>query len=688
MTEYVELEHALQKIKQVLESTFDLMTMVDFSDAVTFNKEDGTGVGPIRFNFSQAYSNALIRPSATACVYLNEQQLRQIRAESRAFAAANPYWAAIRNNKIAYCVGTGHVPTLVSRRKSKPATDKLIQDATDATEAFILKNNYRKRQGEKITRLDRDGEFFLRYDEGNADGILRVRFVEPGLIETPPGMGPQDDVWFGVQFAGDYENPEGYYIRPATYDGGMTDALQARWRTMTPASEIQHRMANVDIGSPRGLPTAYVLVDTLLQAVSTRKSMGRLVDIRARIAVVAKQINATLGQITPLLLRGRAGQVTNSAGQQLNAFKLPYGAFLNTNDQREYQFPSQNIETDKIVHSLKADLQEAAAVVGLADFTISGDSSRSFSNSMIKEGPMDRAVGLMQADMIQDDIEVYTRNLALQVRHGDLPPDTLDLLRYDITPPGVIARDRLPNTQADEILVRNGAMSIETMAARANLDPEDEQARIKRTPSPALQKANDQPKQAPLNTKPTNRGVPPGKEPGPQVNRTQGTTQEVVEESVRITPPTQEDFAMAATVLGDDWVEQTRMEILGLPVTDGCPRDMGVRAEYQPGIEGVYLGTVAGRQVWAVDPSAIALKHNTESFVVAGNSEYWPFLVPDTIIADWSRRTSDLWTVIFHELAEAKLMADGKWAYARAHRMATHLDRQWLRALRPELQNP
>ena len=47
-------------------------------------------------------------------------------------------------------------------------------------------------------------------------------------------------------------------------------------------------------------------------------------------------------------------------------------------------------------------------------------------------------------------------------------------------PPTLAVRDRLKDAQADQILVRNGAMSVQTMAMRHGLDPEQEQQLIRR----------------------------------------------------------------------------------------------------------------------------------------------------------------------------------------------------------------
>jgi len=407
--------------------------------------------------------------------------------------------------------------------------------------------------------------------------------------------------------------------------------------------------------------------------------MGKLVDIRARLALVRKQVNATLGQIQPLLNRTRAGQTVGVNGMLRNAFELPYGTIMDTNDQRTYEFPSQNIETDKIVHSLKADLQGAAAAMGIADFTISGDSSAAFANALVKEGPMDRAIGRVQQDMIDDDLEVYERALRLAADRGRLPGDVLETVRIEIMPPGVIARERLVNTQADEILVRNGAMSSDTMAMRANLDPEDEREKAKENPSPQVAGNGDTRSNQPgMAGKATARGVPSGAEPGPDVNP---RTAESLEEGLR---PTNEDMAMASLILTDEWHRRVKDEILTLPSTGGSMRSLLAASRYEPGVDGILLGRVDDRPVWVVDMLALLVRHGIGEWAIAGSAAYWD-IVPDTIVVDWAFPTCGVFAILYHEAAEFALMERGKWSHSRANRMATYLDREWLKELRPEL---
>jgi hypothetical protein len=248
------------------------------------------------------------------------------------------------------------------------------------------------------------------------------------------------------------------------------------------------------------------------------------------------------------------------------------------------------------------------------------------------------------------------------------------------------------NTQADEILVRNGAMSPDTMAMRANLDPDDERQKADANPSPqvlnALGVGDTRPGQPGISGKTTSRGVPAGKEPGPSVNpmRAEEGMLESSYEPQSKDKPTQEDMAMASVLLPGEWLTQTKTEIMGLPINGTNPRDNGVRVEYEPGIGGVYLGIVDNQKVWAVDASAFMVKYGLPDFVVAGNSERCPMIPAGVILVDWAYSPADLRHDVYHEIIEYKLMSVGKWAYARAHKIANYFEMQFLLELRPELQ--
>jgi hypothetical protein len=726
--------HAAQlygQLTQMREQLDAYYNYVDMADSMSFAKDDGAPTSGYAFNWGIAYSHGLQRPSATACAYINDMQLRMIRAASRAFAISNPYWRGVEAYRMAYGVGTGHVYTVLPRKESGDERKELCRKVVDEIQTFCKVNKYRKRQEEKLRRLDRDGEFFMRLLDNRDDGILRVRFVEPLLIQTPPGMGPEGNVWFGIKFDGnDYEEPVGYYIRPANYDGGtLTQSQGDLWRRLVPSSMMQHSKANVDMNSPRGLPTTYVIQDRLTQALRTLAAMGKLVYYREKIALIRKRINAVLSTISPILNKNRTGQSSGPGGVLRNIYQLPDAAVVDTNDQATYEFPSQNIETDKIVHSVKADLQSVAAALGIADFMLSADSAGgSFATALVKEGPVEKNVSRMQQDLIDDDLEVFASHLRLAAEHGRLPADALELVQIDVQAPMAIGRNRIQDTQADEILVRNGAMSPETMSMRADLDFFDEKMRREANPPPSEQlemmtalSGDTRSNQAKMSGKVTGRPFSPGQEAGPKasaqkshdrptmprrpgsdplrqaIDKAVGTLHgggareeedadlaEHASDTRSNSLPTGEDVAMAAMLITPEWLEKTKREILSLPMT-GAPTNIDQMGYYEPGVRGTYIGTVDEQQVWSVDFDALMVKYNAPDLVVAGNSERWPWVPSDKIVVDLSFTGFARAHNVLHECIEYVLMSKGKWAYARAHKMSNTYEQEFLLELRPDL---
>jgi hypothetical protein len=712
----IEVASEIRKLRESVEAEVrklcegwadDMFSFADLVDSNTFDREDDVPrMAMGGFSFRTALSMAYTRPSDTATAYCFESQRRLIVAASRAFCRMNPYWIAAKQARIAYNVGTGHTYSIIAREPGEKVDKTLARKAMKEINQFIKINRYRKVQAEKLTRGDRDGEYFLRLIEDREDGILRVRFVEPIAIQNPPGMGPINGVWFGIKFNDfDYEEPEGYFIRTLNYDGGSDDQS---WANPIPAREIQHRKLNVDLSSPRGIPTTYALRGPLTQALSTATAMGKMADIRARVAMIRKQVNATLGQIQPLLLRNAAGQKQGAGGKMVNLFGLQYGTVYDTNDQRSYEFPAQNLETDKIVHSVKTDLQSAAAAMGFADFVLSAETTSAHAGALVKEGPMDKAVGCSQQDLIEDDVEVLERALQVAADRGRLPGDVLEQAAINVQAPNAIARNSIMDAQSREIYVRSGAMSTETMSELAGLDPDVESSRIKANPPPALVAAqaaanpgtgDQRSHQAPQHSKATARAIPAGSEAGPGANPQRAeeqmglwafmggqwvNLQEHASDLHAKDKPTQAETAMAKVYITDEWLAQTKREILGLPRTQ-APVDPSTAGEYEPGVRGNYLGIVDGQQVYACDFDAMMVKYDAPDLITAGNHMRWDFIPADKIVVDWSFSAIDKAHNLLHEVVETRLMSLGKWSYSMAHKYANEVEGAFMLELRPEL---
>jgi hypothetical protein len=93
---------------------------------------------------------------------------------------------------------------------------------------------------------------------------------------------------------------------------------------------------------------------------------------------------------------------------------------------------------------------------------------------MVAEGPAVKMFDRLQHEMIEDDLELMRRVVAHAEAAGRLPAGAEAAVNISATAPTLAVRDRLRDAQADQILVRNGAMSASTMALRHGLDPAQE----------------------------------------------------------------------------------------------------------------------------------------------------------------------------------------------------------------------
>jgi len=752
-TTYVPPE-LFQEIHRLKEQADWIGRLIEDEERAFTYGEDGTiqfgssqgQPNEMMFDYKWAYSQALFRPGYFAAFCINETQHRIIRARSRAFCSINPYWHGVQHNLKTHVAGKGHKWTLVLRDpKQKPPKEKRekaqqeIDDFYDGTGDYTGTGGYRHVQQEKLDRKSRDGEYFLQYVTDNAR--LRVRFVEPLLVWTPASKSEQDEVWFGIQFKrGDYERPLGYYVR-RTNLLGADNSDQSAWDRMIDASEIQHRKVNVDRSSPRGIPDTYWVQGRLEQSMRTLRAMGTLVQVRTKIALIRKRVNALAGSVQPMLSANAMTSIAGPGGQIRNISQYPEGAILDTSDQAEYQFPNQNIETDKIVASIQADLQAVATSVGLADYMVSGALNKgSFATAMVAEGPVVKTFEQHQEDMVEEDREVATRVLEVAMEAALLDEDTLELFKLEMTGPP-LARQGIQEAQANQIKVQCGVLSVTTWQQREGLDSETEAANIKTNPSPLTMAATA----GGDGTQPRNRQTDNARpfsasEEPRQVQRASGATREeerneqyyggytlkeaeqqlakalsdsdaysdggqyvsiqqwrvkglrkLQESRLRehssddraAMQPTQEDLAMAGLWITPEWLSTRKSEILSLPAG---PRGMNqAYGEYEPGVRGIYLGLVDGQQVWAIDMRAMVVKYSCPDLICAGNSEKWPFVPADKIIVDWSFVPYDRGLNVLHECIEYTLMLQGKLAYARAHRVSNYYEDQWLLEMRPEL---
>ena len=109
----------------------------------------------------------------------------------------------------------------------------------------------------------------------------------------------------------------------------------------------------------------------------------------------------------------------------------------------------------------------------MPEFMLTSDASNaSYASTMVAEGPAVRMFQRLQYELVDDDLQVMERVVAAAAAAGRLPREAAETVEISAVPPSLAVRDRLREAQADQILVRAGAMSPETMARRHGVEPQ------------------------------------------------------------------------------------------------------------------------------------------------------------------------------------------------------------------------
>jgi capsid protein len=230
----------------------------------------------------------------------------------------------------------------------------------------------------------------------------------------------------------------------------------------------------------RGLPLFYPVRKNLRRAEKLLRNMSIVAEIQSAIAVIRKHTAATAAGLADFVANQADRSVTSAATGRTSHFRrFAPGTILDAVAGTDYQFPAAGIDAGRYVTVLQAELRAVASRLVMPEFMLSSDASNAnYSSTMVAEGPAVKMFDRLQHEMIVDDAALLRRVVQHAVVCGRLPSDALTAIEIRGVPPTLAVRDRLKDAQADQILVRNGAMSVATMALRGGLDPEQEERLI------------------------------------------------------------------------------------------------------------------------------------------------------------------------------------------------------------------
>ncbi len=393
---------------------------------------------------------------------LTATNLHGIREQSRKLVLTNEWAINAIENRISYTIGKGHQYTAVVRKGKEVAVEK-IGEAQEFIDEWMRVNKWHKRQQETRRRIDRDGEAFIR-EAVDGSGMTVYRFIEPGQIVTPESRSNDDNARMGIlTAAGDVEDVIGYFV-----DGNLKKA-----------DTIQHRKANVDANVKRGIPLLFPVRKNLQRAEKLQRNMGVVADIQTAIALIRKHDTASGGDVQNFVNSQADISVTNTRTGNVTQHKhLGPGTIIDAPKGVEYDFPAKGIDATRFVAVLASELRAIASRLLMPEFMLSADASNAnFASTLVSEGPVVKLFERLQSETWEDDKELLWRAMHTAVEASLLSVD-LSVIDIDVTFPTLATHDRLKDTQADQILVQNKAMSRRTMGEKAGLDMDAEEALI------------------------------------------------------------------------------------------------------------------------------------------------------------------------------------------------------------------
>lgn len=392
-----------------------------------------------------------------------EQELRLAREECRILAMLNEFAINGHENRISYVIGTGHGYRAVTKKKKEISEDTLtaVQESIDE---FVRVNNWQDRQQERMRRLDRDGESFVRYFPG-ADGVLRVRFVEPAQVSSSGGGVPAADT-FGIKTdRDDVETVLGYWI-----GGDYVDA-----------DAIQHHKINVDANVKRGVPTFYPVRDNLKRAERLLRNMAALTTTQASIAMIRKVNNANVGGVRAFVDSKKDMDINSpySADPMRGQVFRP-GTILTASGNVDYEFPGFSINAESFVGVMQGILRAVAARLCMPEFMFTSDASNAnYSSTMVAEGPAVKMFQRVQRNVSDRDLQTIRRAVQAQIDRGRLPDGVLEDVDIVASFPTIETRDKFKEARTNQVLKQEGVLSIQTWSEKADLDYEAEQSNIR-----------------------------------------------------------------------------------------------------------------------------------------------------------------------------------------------------------------
>lgn len=425
-------------------------------------------------------------------IFNTEWALADLRGIARSLAQSS-YGMGILGSLKSYIVRTGFDYQATAIRGMQ-APEQVVAECQRIVDAFLSNNRWELDFEQELCEAEHtDGEIILTL-EADTDEV-RIRRAEPAWLTEPAEkdylerrMGAVSRLnWrYGIATdADDASKVHGYFIQ--------WNADPNAWRFYT-ASRVVHIKSNTPRHVKRGLTDFYPVVTEIADAIALNHRMSKGAAIQASIAMIIEAVQGSGGLgigdasgIGGSLTRntGGTGQRLTSEGRYISERRSDWyeGMVIDTKGKKFQAGPMAGTQAANFVQVLQAGLRSAGVRWQMPEYMISGDASNNNYASILEagspfvcriEGEQEKLCKAYER-MLWAVMRMYFEmgRLKLQ-RYGMSWNDLRRCVNLIVTATSPAIRKRSEDFQVDSQLHDRGIMSGDTLAAKYDLDPEEE----------------------------------------------------------------------------------------------------------------------------------------------------------------------------------------------------------------------
>lgn len=394
---------------------------------------------------------------------------------ARVLVRENPFARSAITNMQHYVIGEQGLQFHLNDPSKKSAADKV----SEGWWKWAQQNKFLDAQNEVLRRVMRDGAVYVRWFDN-----ATFRFVEPLDIQPPSDAQTDNARDWGIETdPEDAVTREGYYIKISDTE-----------TEFVPADEMDYlNWKDADQNVLRPSPIFYDFIEFLEGASGIIRNMRALVRVQSAIAIIREHPEGLSGSAIAAWATARADTTYDDSDTDgtVRQEKWRPGTVMDVKNGAKVHFPAAQMQVDRMVSALQAELRAVAAALGLPEFIFTADAgSSNYASLMAAEGPAVKTFEAFQGWVGRFLLKMHARVMLLGATKGirytnpegkEEPikfPSKVLKMTVMVQGPSVKSRDQFSEARTNAIYAGLGILSPQQIAGSLGLDYNELQRQI------------------------------------------------------------------------------------------------------------------------------------------------------------------------------------------------------------------